>query len=217
MFTDQIEKLKREYTDKYVLVDQSRPELARFRDVVGRVGDLLTDPVAYVDPTRTRNIMWVTRIVNRRAELLDASRILETAALDRYEFVRDAYLQRRRNLIHDGTPPLDKDALEPPERDKPAAEKPRTEAPSQPDSATHAAEPAPPAAAVDPLPVANGRPHHAGPGTPVSNWYSGEAYTPAQLEALEHGHAALPPPQPDASAQPSQFVRLWRSVRSAIQ
>src|SRR6186997_788641 len=37
MFTDQIEKMKREYTDKLVLVDASRPELARFRDVVGRV------------------------------------------------------------------------------------------------------------------------------------------------------------------------------------
>jgi hypothetical protein len=34
---DQIEKMKRDYTDKYVLVDPSRPELARFRDVVGRV------------------------------------------------------------------------------------------------------------------------------------------------------------------------------------
>jgi len=37
MFTDQIEKMKREYTDKFVLVDPARPELARFRDVVGRV------------------------------------------------------------------------------------------------------------------------------------------------------------------------------------
>jgi hypothetical protein len=37
MFSDQIEKMKREYTDKYVLVDTARPELARFRDVVGRV------------------------------------------------------------------------------------------------------------------------------------------------------------------------------------
>ena len=37
MFADQIEKMKREYTDKYVLVDGTRPELARFRDVVGRV------------------------------------------------------------------------------------------------------------------------------------------------------------------------------------
>ena len=37
MFTDQIEKMKRDYTDKYVVVDGTRPELARFRDVVGRV------------------------------------------------------------------------------------------------------------------------------------------------------------------------------------
>lgn len=36
-FTEQIEKMKRQYTDKYVLVDSTRPELARFRDVVGRV------------------------------------------------------------------------------------------------------------------------------------------------------------------------------------
>src|SRR4051812_30755390 len=37
MFGEQIEQVKRDYTDKYVLVDASRPELARFRDVVGRV------------------------------------------------------------------------------------------------------------------------------------------------------------------------------------
>jgi hypothetical protein len=34
---EQIESMKRQYTDKYVLVDATRPELARFRDVVGRV------------------------------------------------------------------------------------------------------------------------------------------------------------------------------------
>lgn len=32
-----IEKIKAEYTDKYVVVDESRPELARFKDVVGLV------------------------------------------------------------------------------------------------------------------------------------------------------------------------------------
>jgi len=36
-FFEQIEQMKRAYTDKYVLVDATRPELARFRDVVGRV------------------------------------------------------------------------------------------------------------------------------------------------------------------------------------
>src|SRR5690349_8626867 len=37
MFSDQIETMKRQFTDKYVLVDETRPELARFRNVVGRV------------------------------------------------------------------------------------------------------------------------------------------------------------------------------------
>jgi hypothetical protein len=37
MFSDSVETLKTQYTDKYVKVDASRPELARFRDVVGQV------------------------------------------------------------------------------------------------------------------------------------------------------------------------------------
>jgi len=44
-------------------------------------------------------------LVQTRANLLDATNLLEQAALDRYTFVRDAYFQRRRNLIYDGNPP----------------------------------------------------------------------------------------------------------------
>jgi phospholipid-binding lipoprotein MlaA len=44
-------------------------------------------------------------LVQTRASLLDATDLLEQAALDRYAFLRDAYFQRRRNLIYDGTPP----------------------------------------------------------------------------------------------------------------
>jgi phospholipid-binding lipoprotein MlaA len=43
--------------------------------------------------------------VQTRANLLDVTDVLEEAALDRYSFVRDAYFQRRRNLIYDGSPP----------------------------------------------------------------------------------------------------------------
>ena len=84
------------------------------RDTVGRVGDYFSDPLTYVDPTHNRYQLFGTRIVNRRAELLDASTVLQTAALDPYEFVRDAYLQRRRHLIYDGAPPADRDFLDPP-------------------------------------------------------------------------------------------------------
>jgi len=37
MVSEQIEKIKQEYTDKYVVADANRPELARFRDHVGQV------------------------------------------------------------------------------------------------------------------------------------------------------------------------------------
>jgi phospholipid-binding lipoprotein MlaA len=82
---------------------------SNIRDTFGLVADMFTDPTMYVDPTRTRNIMVGTRTVNRRSELLEASTVLEAAALDKYQFVRDAYLQRRRSLIYDGNPPREKD------------------------------------------------------------------------------------------------------------
>lgn len=44
-------------------------------------------------------------LVQTRANLLDASDLLEEAALDRYAFLRNAYFQRRRHLIYDGDPP----------------------------------------------------------------------------------------------------------------
>ncbi len=43
--------------------------------------------------------------VDTRAQMLDTDKTLEEAALDKYEFIRDAYLQRRRNLVYDGNPP----------------------------------------------------------------------------------------------------------------
>jgi phospholipid-binding lipoprotein MlaA len=74
-------------------------------------------------------------LVQTRANLLDASDLLEQAALDRYAFLRNAYFQRRRNLIYDGDPP-------PLPADKQS-------------SATPAADPAPKAALVEPTLPAN--------------------------------------------------------------
>jgi len=45
------------------------------------------------------------QIVNTRANLLGASQVLNDIALDKYTFVRDAYLQRRRSLVYDGDVP----------------------------------------------------------------------------------------------------------------
>jgi phospholipid-binding lipoprotein MlaA len=92
------------------------------RDTVGRGVDFFLDPIALVNPASTRYLLWSTRIVSDRAEGLEAGNILQRAALDKYEFLREAYLQRRRSLIFDGTPPLDPDFRSPPDATKPNEE-----------------------------------------------------------------------------------------------
>ena len=78
------------------------------RDGIGTAADIYADPAGDIRPIRVRNSLVVLRFTGVRADLLDASRILEEAALDKYVFQRDAYLQRRRNLVYDGRPPREK-------------------------------------------------------------------------------------------------------------
>jgi phospholipid-binding lipoprotein MlaA len=94
---------------------------SNLRDALGTIVDFKTDPLSYVNPSRDRNLLWGLRFLNRRSELLETSRILDSAALDPYEFLRDAYLQRRRNLIFDGNPPPDKDDIDIKVKPKPGA------------------------------------------------------------------------------------------------
>lgn len=76
------------------------------RDTVGLAADTYSDPLFnQVDHPRTRNQLLLAKYISKRADLLETEKILEEAAIDRYSFVRDAYLQRRRNQIHDGNPP----------------------------------------------------------------------------------------------------------------
>ncbi len=74
--------------------------------------DGLTLPVDYQgDATRqfsdqaTRNSLTAVRIVDVRASLLKTVDTVKEASLDPYSFVRDAYLQKRENDVHDGNPP----------------------------------------------------------------------------------------------------------------
>ena len=81
------------------------------RDGVARLGvDNAMDPVSTLNDVSTRNSLYATRAVSLRAGLLDAGQVLEQAALDKYRFVRDSYLQRRRNLIYDGDPPDERES-----------------------------------------------------------------------------------------------------------
>jgi phospholipid-binding lipoprotein MlaA len=78
------------------------------RDSGGLIFDWELDPVVRARPIALRNSLIATRFVSKRTDLLDASRVMEEAALDRYTFLRDAYLQRRRSLIYDGNPPRER-------------------------------------------------------------------------------------------------------------
>jgi len=79
------------------------------RDGLAFLVDTEVDPVWRINDVSVRNTAVVIRFTGRRAELLDATSVLEQAALDKYGFVREAWLQRRRNLIYDGDPPREKE------------------------------------------------------------------------------------------------------------
>jgi phospholipid-binding lipoprotein MlaA len=75
------------------------------RDTVGWGVDSYIDPVWRIRPIPPRNVAVVLRFVDIRASLLPSDKVVEEAALDKYAYIRDAYLQRRRNQIFDGRPP----------------------------------------------------------------------------------------------------------------
>ena len=84
------------------------------RDTGGWVVDVYTDPTWYTlnKSVATRNSLVALRFVDVRASLLPSDKVVEEAALDKYAYVRDAYLQRRRNQIFDGRPPRLEDVLD---------------------------------------------------------------------------------------------------------
>ena len=84
------------------------------RDTGGLVADIYTDPTWYTlnKSVAARNSLVVLRFVDVRASLLPSDKMVEEAALDKYSYVRDAYLQRRRNQIFDGSPPRLEDDLD---------------------------------------------------------------------------------------------------------
>ncbi|HET8880947.1 MAG TPA: VacJ family lipoprotein [Solimonas sp.] len=75
------------------------------RDVVGRVGDIWTGPLQYMNLSfEDRVAIAAVQAVDTRSQLLDFDSILQQQ-LDPYVFMRTAYLQRRLNQVYDGNPP----------------------------------------------------------------------------------------------------------------
>ncbi|AXL52102.1 surface lipoprotein [Paraburkholderia caffeinilytica] len=72
------------------------------RDAVGSIGNYYVNPLSYIHPDGLSWALYGLNVINTRANLLNASDVLEGAALDKYSFVRNAYLQRRQYLLSDG-------------------------------------------------------------------------------------------------------------------
>jgi phospholipid-binding lipoprotein MlaA len=70
------------------------------RDGIGLIPDVYAAPlIGSINHVPTRNVVYATNIVSKRAEVLDVEKLISG---DRYSFIRDAYLQRREWLINDG-------------------------------------------------------------------------------------------------------------------
>lgn len=78
---------------------------SNLRDTIALPVDIKGDAVTHIEDVATRNTVWALRATDDRADLLKAEAVLDQAALDKYSFIRDAYLQRRRNAVYDGDPP----------------------------------------------------------------------------------------------------------------
>lgn len=94
---------------------------SNLRDGPAMIVDWEAYPPNHMEERSTRDKLLLVEVIDKRAQLLDASDILNQAAgQDPYVFVREASRQRRRNLIYDGNPPQ---AAPPPglfEEDSPA-------------------------------------------------------------------------------------------------
>ena len=69
------------------------------RDTVGRMVDQSADPLGDVRPSADRNALTVLRLTDTRTNLLPATDMVDRIALDRYSFIRDAFLQLRAAQI----------------------------------------------------------------------------------------------------------------------
>ncbi len=72
-----------------------------FRDAPGTLVDYEVSPIEQLHHEE-RQALRLINIVETRAKLLRATKILDTAAKDKYIFIRESYLQKRESLVRDG-------------------------------------------------------------------------------------------------------------------
>ncbi|MFH2139711.1 MAG: VacJ family lipoprotein [Pseudomonadota bacterium] len=78
------------------------------RDGTGRYTDSYLSVISNTKHVPTRNSAWALEGLDTRAGLLEQEKVLDDAIINRYSFIRDAYLMHRQNLVYDGNPPRQK-------------------------------------------------------------------------------------------------------------
>ena len=83
------------------------------RDAAGLLGDALLNPLTYVSffggfaANAATAAATAVDVTDTRSDLMSSEKIVNEAAVDRYDFIKNAYIQRREYLVYDGNPPED--------------------------------------------------------------------------------------------------------------
>ena len=167
------------------------------RDAIALPADSYVSPSLLVDTTWQKIGVDALGVVDTRANLLGASQMLDDIALDRYSFLRDAYVARRRSLVYDGNPPP-----EPHSDDDDDAGPTMPAAPAAPASGAKSSQAAP---AANELRLASTAPIAQAPASAASA-PTPPGVTPAPLPASAPplpvplpGPAPVPPPPASAA------------------
>jgi phospholipid-binding lipoprotein MlaA len=86
------------------------------RDGTGTLVRYFIGPVGYINDIPVRNTLYGIGYLDLRTQALSAEAVVDTAALDKYRFIRNAYLKNRLYQVYDGKPPpeQDEDSAPPP-------------------------------------------------------------------------------------------------------
>lgn len=112
------------------------------RDSANIASSMTFSATTLIDGAREDNLARLLNVVSTRAAYLSATDLLDSVALDKYAFTRDAYLQRRQSLIDQGRTPAEVEEEE-------EAPEPRYDLPETEDEAAAAAEAASAASAPE--------------------------------------------------------------------
>ena len=117
------------------------------RDTLALPIDRKADPLSHFTPIEVRNGLTVLRAVDVRANLLRVGGVIDEAALDKYSFTREAYLQKRRAEIieskdSDGAEPKADGTPAPGTAPAPVPPEPAASEPAAPESAAPPGQPA---------------------------------------------------------------------------